>query len=54
MRRTNMKMHLKTVLAVSICTASGAAVMAGCKNEAEEPEPEVSWARDRNVAASAE
>jgi peptidoglycan-associated lipoprotein len=37
-----MKMHLKTVLAVSICTALSAAVMAGCKKEAEEPEPEVS------------
>ncbi len=37
-----MKMHLNTVLTISICTALSVALMVGCKKEAEEPEPEVS------------
>jgi peptidoglycan-associated lipoprotein len=36
-----MKMHLNTVLTISICTALSVAPMVGCKKEAEEPEPEV-------------
>lgn len=42
MWQPNMKVHLNTVLAISICTALSAAAISGCKKEAEEPQPEVS------------
>jgi peptidoglycan-associated lipoprotein len=41
MEKQEMKMHLNTVLSISICAALATAAMAGCKKEAEEPEPEV-------------
>ena len=41
MSQTNMKMHLNRFLTISICASLSAVAMAGCKKEAEEPEPEV-------------
>ena len=41
MKQTNTKMHSNRVLTTCICTALSVVAMAGCKNEAEEPAPEV-------------